>query len=221
MKPILTTALLLAAALSASCGDNETPPPQHAAYDGGVGTALPCVPNLDGKIESKELVPQVGIPATYLVSPAGKTRTVDVVGQTNAQGKLAWAFGADFADDQVARLSAQKIDGKWYAASFAAVANPVVVAIDLGGRTEGVYTQDEQGFFLHGIASVAPDVPEGKTLLVYTTPVMLYRFPLVAGAAWTSLGEVKNGTLRGLPFASKDTYDVKVDGTGELSVQFC
>ena len=40
MKPILTTALLLAAsALSASCGDNETPPPQHAAYDGGVGTA--------------------------------------------------------------------------------------------------------------------------------------------------------------------------------------
>ena len=47
---------------------------------------------------------------------------------------------------------------------------------------------------------------------------MLYRFPLVAGAAWTSIGEVKNGTLRGLPFASKDTYDVKVDGTGELGL---
>ena len=96
--------------------------------------------------------------------------------------------------------------------------NPFVVAIDLGGRTEGVYTQDEQGFFLHGVASVAPDVPEGKTLLVYTTPVMLYRFPLVAGAAWTSVGEVKNGTLRGLPFASKDTYEVKVDGAGELGL---
>ncbi len=219
MKPILTSPFLVAALVTcASCGDNETPPPQHAAYDGGVGTALPCVPNLDGKIESKELVPQVGIPATYLVSPAGKTRTVDVVGQTNAQGKLAWAFGADFADDQVARIVAQKIDGKWYAGNFAAVVNPVVVAIDLGGRTEGVYTQDEQGFFLHGVASVAPDAPEGKTLLVYTTPVMLYRFPLVAGAAWTSIGEVKNGTLRGLPFASKDTYEVKVDGTGELAL---
>lgn len=216
MKSILTSALLVCLC---ACGDNDTPPPQHAQYDGGAAqAALPCVPNLDGKIESRELVPQVGIPATYLVSPAGKTRNVDVVGQTNAAGKLAWGFSADFADDQIARIAAQTIEGKWYAPDFANVPNPVVVAIDLGGRTEGVYTQDEQGFFLHGVASVAPDVPEGKTLLVYTTPIMLYRFPLVAGATWTSVGEVKNGTLRGLPFASKDTYEVKVDGTGELGL---
>jgi hypothetical protein len=206
-------------ALCTSCGDNQTPPPQHAVYDGGATTtALPCVPNLDGKIESRELVPQVGIPATYLVSPFGKDRTVDVVGKTNAQGKLVWAFSADFADDQVARIAAQKIDGKWYASSFAAVSNPIVVASDVAGRTEGVYTQNDQGFFLHGIASVAPDVPEGKTLLVYTQPVMVYRFPLEPGAAWTSVGEVKNGMLRGLPFASRDTYEIKVDGAGELGL---
>jgi hypothetical protein len=218
MKLALTIAVL-SVALCTSCGDNETPPPQHAAYDGGATTtALPCVPNLDGKIESRELVPQVGIPATYLVSPAGKDRAVDVVGKVNPQGKLAWAFAADFADDQVARIAAQKIDGKWYAGSFAGVANPVVVASDVAGRTEGVYTQNDQGFFLHGIASVAPDVPEGKTLLVYTTPVMVYRFPLEPGAAWTSVGEVKNGTFRGLPFASKDTYEIKVDGAGELGL---
>ena len=47
---------------------------------------------------------------------------------------------------------------------------------------------------------------------------MLYRFPLQPGAAWTSIGEVKDGTLRGLPFASRDTYDVKVDGAGELDL---
>jgi hypothetical protein len=211
-------AILVASALAcASCSDNETPPPQHAAYDGGVGTALPCVPNLDGKIESRELVPQVGIPATYLVSPVGKERPVDVAGRTNAAGKLEWSFGVD---DQVARLSAQKLEGKWYAGSFAAVPNPIVVALDIGGRTEGVYTQDDRGFFLHGLASVAPDAPEGKTLLVYDAPVMLYRFPLEPGAGWTSVGTVKgaNQFLRGLPYAGRDTYDVKVDGAGQIGL---
>ncbi|MDB4937926.1 MAG: hypothetical protein JWP87_4898 [Labilithrix sp.] len=217
MKPTLATSLVLIV-LCSSCSENETLAPAHAAYDGGVVTALPCVPNLDGKIESRELVPQVGIPANYLVSPSGKERTVDIVGKTNAQGKLAWSFGVDFADDEVAKIEAQRIDGKWYAASFTGVANPVIVANDLAGRTEGVYTQTDQGFFLHGIASSLPDPPEGKTLLVYTQPVMLYRFPLEPGAAWTSAGEVKNGTLRGLPFASRDTYDVKVDGAGELGL---
>lgn len=219
MKPILPAALLLLAsvALCASCSDNQTPAPAHPAYDGGVVTALPCVPNLDGKIESRELVPQVGIPANYLVNPVDKTRTVDVVGQ-NIAGKLTWNYGVDYSDDQVAKIAAQKIDGKWYAGSFAGVANPVVVASDLAGRTEGVYTQDDTGFFLHGVASTDPSPPEGKTLLVYTAPVMLYRFPLQAGAAWTSVGEVKNGMVRGLPFASRDTYDVKVDGTGELDL---
>jgi len=220
MKPILPAALLLFAsvALCASCSDNETPAPVHPAYDGGVVTALPCVPNLDGKIESRELVPQIGIPANYLVNPSDKTRAVDVVGQ-NVAGKLTWNYGVDYADDQVAKIAAQAIDGKWYASSFAGIANPVVVAADLADRTEGVYTQDDQGFFLHGVASTEPSPPEGKTLLVYTAPVMLYRFPLQAGAAWTSIGEVKDGTLRGLPFASRDTFDVKVDGTGELDLR--
>jgi hypothetical protein len=202
----------------AGCGENETPPPQKAAYDGGVATALPCVPNLDGKIESRELVPQVGIPATYLVSPFGKDRPVDLLGQTNPQGKLVWQFGSDYVDDQIAKLAAQQITGKWYAASFAAVANPVIVSIDVGGRAEGVYTQDETGFYLHGVASSTENPPEGKTLEVYSQPIMLYRFPLESGAAWTSIAEVKNGILRGLPFASRDTYEVKVDGAGEIGL---
>lgn len=222
MKPILPTTVLLAAlaafaALAPACSDNETPAPTHPAYDGGVVAPLPCVPNLDGKIDSNELVPQVGIPASYLVNPSGKDRTVDIVGQ-NVNGKLTWNLAADYADDQVAKIQAQKIDGKWYASSFAGVQNPVVVANDLAGRTEGVYTKDDKGFFLHGIASTDPSPPEGKTLLVYTAPVMLYGFPLQAGGAWTSIGEVKDGTLRGLPFASRDTYDVKVDAVGELAL---
>ena len=217
MKSLTLTAALLLA-LASACSNNDTPPPQHALYDGGVGAALPCVPNLDGKIESRELVPQIGIPATYLVSPSGKERTVDLVGQTNPAGKQVFSFAADFADDQVAKVAAQQLKGKWYASSFAGLNSPVVVALDLGGRTEGVYTQDDTGFFLHGVASVTPDAAEGKTLLVYSAPIMLYRFPLESGAAWTSFGEVKNGTFRGLPYAGKDTYEVKVDGAGELNL---
>jgi len=222
MKPFIPTAVVLVAlaacaGLGPACSDNETPVPAHPAYDGGVVAPLPCEPNLDGKIDSNELVPQVGIPANYLTGPSGKERTVDVVGQ-DVGGKLTWNFGADYADDQIAKIQAQTIDGKWYAGSFAGVANPVVVPNDLAGLTEGVYTHDDQGFFLHGVASTNPAPPEGKTLLVYTTPVMLYRFPLQPGAAWTSVGEVKNGMLRGLPFASRDTYDVKVDGAGELDL---
>ena len=222
MKPFIPTAVVLVAlaacaGLGPACSDNETPVPAHPAYDGGVVAPLPCEPNLDGKIDSNELVPQVGIPANYLTGPSGKERTVDVVGQ-DVGGKLTWNFGADYADDQIAKIQAGSIDGKWYASSFAGVANPVVVPNDLAGLTEGVYTHDDQGFFLHGVASTNPAPPEGKTLLVYTTPVMLYRFPLEPGAAWTSVGEVKNGMLRGLPFASRDTYDVKVDGAGELDL---
>jgi hypothetical protein len=219
MNLLLRSLLVVSSvAACAGCGQNETPPPQKAAYDGGVVSALPCVPNLDGKIDARELVPQVGIPATYLVSPSGKDRPVDLVGQTSAQGKLTWAFSSDFADDQAAKVTAQGLAGKWYAASFAAVANPVVVPLDVAGRVEGVYTQDDTGFFLHGVASSVEAPPEGKTLEIYSQPVMLYRFPLEPGATWTSTAEIRNGTLRGLPFASKDTYEVKVDGAGELDL---
>jgi hypothetical protein len=213
----LAALLASLACCAAACGDNETPPPAHADYQAGAVTPLPCLPNLDGKIDANELVPAFGVTATYLVSPAGKERTVDVAGRANADGKLEWpGFAFDYADDGALRVAASTLAGKWYGASFAGLTGAFVTPIDAAGRTEGVYTHTNEGFFLHGVASTTPDAPEGKTLLVYTTPVMLYRFPLEPGAAWTSTGEVKNGTFRGLPYAGRDTYDVKVDGAGIL-----
>lgn len=206
----------LALVLVAACSDNETPPPLHAAYADAPPEALPCVPNLDGKIDAHELAPQLGIPATYLVSPPGKERTIDLAGGMR-DGKIVWALGIDFADDLVARVAAATLEGKWYAGSFAGVKEAFVAPLDMGARTEGVYTHDDRGFFLHGIASAVADGPE-KTLLVYTTPVAIYQFPLAPGVTYTSIGEVKNGTFRGLPYAGRDTYEVKVDATGELDL---
>jgi hypothetical protein len=199
----------------AACGDNETPPPPKGPYVAAQPEPLPCVPNLDGKIEARELAPQIGIPATYLVSPAGKERTVDLVG-AEREGKKFWALGVDFADDQAARISAQKLEGKWYASEFAGIPNAIVTPIDSGGLTEGIYTHDEKSFSLHGVVS-AEDGPN-KTLLKYGTPIALYQFPLAPGVEYSTTGEVKNGTFRGLPYAGRDTYEVKIDAAGEVTL---
>jgi hypothetical protein len=220
LRTLAVAAALASAGLSAclvGCGDNRTPPPTRAAYEAGAPEALPCVPNLDGKIEASELTPQIGIPATYLVSPSGKERTVDVAGAPNAQGQLAWSLGVDFADDLALTVRASTVEGKWYAASFPQP-GAFVAPFDAGGRVEGVYLHSPERLALLGLASVAPDVPEGRTLLVYGTPVELYRFPLAPGAEWTSVGEVRDATLRGLPYAGRDTYEVKVDGAGQLAL---
>ena len=213
---LLTVPIALVA--SVGCSDNETPPPGKPPYVGTEPAALPCVPNLDGKIEAGELVPQVGIPATYLVSPAGKERTVDLAGHPDATGKTVWDLGVDYADDQVAHVEAQALAGKWYAPSFSAVTNAFVAPIDAADRTEGVYTNDDHGIYLHGIASTTENPPEGKTLLVYGTPIVVYQFPLAPGASWSTTSEVKDATLRGLPYAGRDTYEMKVDAAGQLGL---
>lgn len=204
--------------LPLSCSENETPFPEKSPYQAVAPSALPCVPNLDGKIEASELSPQLGIPAGYLVSPAGKEREVDLAGRQNDQGKLVWQLSVDYADDQVAKITASELDGKWYAPAFKFVQNAFVTPIDLGGLTEGVYTHDETGLYLHGVASREENPAEGKTLLVYSTPIALYKFPIEPGAAWSTTSDVEDGTLRGLPFASRDTYEIKVDGAGELGL---
>ncbi len=202
---------------TAACGDNQTPPPSHGQYQAGAVQPLPCLPNLDGQIDANELAPVLGVTATYLVSPAGKERMVDVAGVVDKDGKLTFpAFAVDYADDGAVGLAASALGGKWYAASFPGLTDPFVTPIDVADRTEGVYTHDATGFYLHGVASSTENPAEGKTLLVYTSPVKLYEFPLRPGAAWTSTGEVKNGTFRGLPYAGRDTYDVKVDAAGTL-----
>lgn len=214
----LASALLAVTALHvAACEDNQTPPPEHGAYEGGSSAPLACVPNLDGKIESRELSPSVGVFATYLVSPAGKERAVDLAGAPSAGGKLVWSFAVDYADDAVLRVAAAKLRGRWYEGSFPGLPDAIVVPMDAAGTTEGVYTHDASAFLLHGIASTDPDAAD-KTLYRYTTPVTIYRFPLEPGAEWKSTAEVRDGTFRGLPYAGRDTYEVKVDGAGQLEL---
>jgi hypothetical protein len=197
-----------------ACGENETHP-LNDAYDAGVPAPLACVPNLDGKIDSNEIQPAIGIPLSYLVSPAGTTRQVDVAGTVDSNGHTVWDFSIDYANDQVATIQAQPLAGKWYAGSFPAD-GAFVVAQDAGDRLEGVIVYDTAGYHLLGLASTDPAPPEGQTLYVYDAPIDIFRFPLAPGLSYTSSGNVKNATLRGLPYAGQDSYAISVDAAGEL-----
>jgi hypothetical protein len=177
---------------------------------------LECIPNLDGVIEAKELQTTIGVPVTYLVNPAGSTRPVNVVGEVNPQGRRVWNFAVDSADDRVAKLQASAPATKWWASFFPAA--QFTTPLDLGGRIDGVYANDGANLLLLGYASSAEHPPEGRTLVIYSQPVAIFRFPLQVPKAWVSVAEVRNATVRGLPFAGRDTYTVKVDAAGVIEL---
>jgi hypothetical protein len=207
----------LAFLLVLGCGDNRTPQPTHQPYEAGGLPQLSCLPNLDGQIDANELEPAIGNPVNYLVSPAGATRTVDLAGSVNGQGQQTWDFGSDYADDQVATITATTVDGKWYAASFPGAT--FVAPFDAGDTVEAVYAYNSTAISLLGLASHDPTGPGGETLLVYAPPVELYKFPLSVGVTYSSSGNITNGMLRGLPYAGTDTYDVSVDASGQLTLE--
>jgi hypothetical protein len=209
MRPLLVPVFALV--LVAACEPNQTHPDDHAAYDAGTPGQLQCVPNLDGQIVGAELQAALGVPVKYLVSPLGKTRMVDVAGTTDPSGHLVWDWGTDYADDQVAQIAASALTGKWYASSFPN--GQFAAPFDAGDTVEAVYSQDDAGLYLQGLASTKP-TPE--TLLVYDQPVVLYKLPLTVGSTWTSTGVVKNGTLMGNPWVEQDTYVGADDATGQL-----
>jgi hypothetical protein len=198
----------------AACEDNKTHPPDTDPYEAGTLAPLSCVPNLDGVIDSSELQPALGVAAKYLVNPAGTTRMVDVAGSTDASGHLVWDWGASYGDDRVASIEASALQAKWYASSFPN--GQFATAFDAGDTLEAVYAQDDTGLYLQGLASTEENPPEGETLWVYAAPVQLYAFPLKPGTTWTSSGTIRQGMVRGVPYAATDTYQGTDDATGQL-----
>lgn len=212
MARLLSLALL--SLLAPACSDNKTEPPSYSEYQGAEPTPLSCVPNLDGRIDANEAQPAIGAQVSYLVSPADVERSVDLVGVDLGGGRFRWDFATDFADDQLAKVAPTGVSGKWYQAAFPPDA--FVTPFDAAGSVENVLRHDEQALWLLGVASREEAPAEGKTLLVYDAPVELLRFPIEPGGSYVSAGTIKNGTLRGLPYAGKDTYEVSADGVGEV-----
>jgi hypothetical protein len=204
---------LAAAAVTIGCGDNLTPPGLQP-YQTAADTPLVCVPNLDGRIEASEIQAAIGIPVRYRVSPAGAQRAINLEGTVNAQGGRVWDFSAPASDDQQAEIAASDVIGKWYAGSFPQ--GQFVTPFDAGGTLEAIYSQTSDALLLHGLASTRQDDPAGVTLFVYDTPITVLQFPIELGKTWISAGQVRNGMLRGLPYAGRDTYENEVAASGEV-----
>jgi hypothetical protein len=199
-----------------SCGDNLTVPKQHDPYEGGTQQPLSCWPNLDGQIDSAELAPTLNTPVSYLVSPYGQNRDIDVAGGVNINGQRTWDWSVEIASDQELKLQASAVEGKWYASAFPS--GEFTTPQDASHTLDAVYRHDDEGLWLLGIASVDEAPPEGKTLMVYTDPVALYRFPIKPGDEWVSVGKVEGGMFKGLQYVSIDKYEVKIDAVGTMKL---
>ncbi len=212
-----TLTWLMALAALAACEDNRTFVEALPPAEGELPALADCMPNLDGVIDAIEMTPTIGVSASYRVTPAGSTLLVDLVGEVDGNGGRRWDWSSSFVGEQALQLQAVALDAQWYAGSFEDhEGNLFVTPMDVGGGIEGVYAHREDALYLLGMASAQEQPATGQTLLVYDPPVALLRFPLTVGDAWISVGEVSHATFAGLPYASKDTYEILVTRAGML-----
>lgn len=202
----------------AACGENLTLPPDRDPASDPPVAPLECLPNLDAKIERDELAPAIGTAISYVVSPPGTSRNVDLAG-SEGEGGIEWDFSTDYADDQALSVTPSTLTGKWYAASFQDGA--FVTPFNREGSLESIGLTSDGGLLLLGIASRDEAPEEGQTLLVYDPPITVLKFPVEVGQSFVSAGEITNGVALGLPYAGRDTYEVDVDAMGSVDlIQF-
>ena len=193
------------------------PGPNPILADGGdlqrTADALACQPNNDGIIALSELAFAPGLAASYRVNPPGTLVDVDVAG-TLVDGKLQWDF-TSVASSSVVTIPVEAVtSGLWYAKHFPTAS--FAVGSDASGETLQIFRLEGSSLLLLGIASRRPD----WTLLVYDQPVTSLRFPLEVGAVVSSKASANNGKLNGLPVATEDTYEVRVDAVGNVRLPF-
>ncbi len=203
----------IATLILVGCDGNGTLPPDREPYEGEAEVPLDCIPNLDGIIEADEIPLVLDTEVTYLVSPPGELREVDSRGTADAE-RTVWDWSIDRADDQLARVTAVSITDRWYADRFPPEA--FIAPFDDGGSTETISLRDDDGLYVLGVASREPDPPSGRTLLVYDEPILIVRFPIEPGDAYSNSANVQDAVFSGIPYAARDTYDVEVSALGEM-----
>lgn len=199
------------AALTTAC-----PGPNPPLLDGGgdlqrLGDALSCRGNNDGAIDLSELNFKVGLEASYRVNPPGTLVDVDVDGKL-VGATTEWDFSA--VDGTLLTLKVEPATGAWYSKHFPSAS--YAIAGDVAGNTLQLFRQESDRLLLLGLASRKAD----QTLMVYDTPILSFRFPLKVGDSHTSTSTVTDGKLNGLPIATEDSYEVKIDRLGSVRLPY-
>ena len=184
----------------AACSTNATPQPEPVPV-------LPnCVPNRDGAITADELPIALGATISYYAG----------TGRSLLQTGTDWDLSAELPDDAVVAVGPVALHDQWYAASFPAGQ----FVVDAGGSLDGIYHQDAQALWLDGTASQQEMPAAGKTLIVYSPPIAVLRFPVTTGDAFTTTVTLVNATINGLPFQGTDELEVDVAGEGKLHLPY-
>jgi hypothetical protein len=205
IRPICLVSL--AVGLTA-CGPNLTPQPMPTPV-------LPdCTPDNDGTIPAADLPIALGVTLDFFTTPSDTTRDVD---QAGTGSDNVWDFDGDTSDPIVA-VGPVALEDQWYASMFPS--SQFVVAATYGSNgLDGIYHQDDQALWLDGTASHDQAPPAGNTLIVYSDPVAVLRFPVTVGDAYSTTATMTSPTtIDGLPFIGTDTYEVDVPGSGQLVV---
>lgn len=206
-----TSCLVVTAVLGMACAACAPgPAPEDPLY---LPVARPeCSPNQDGRIDADELPFVVGATARVRV---GLDREVDVAGAAGRGSARVWDLSRpDPADEPVGLLTLEDMAGQWFSDSFASadVAGP----LQPGNALLGPLALDDNGVSLLGSASSEAAPAEGRTLLVYDTPVRLYPLPLEVGTQAETVARVLGGELLGVPVAFEDTTTVSVSAHGRV-----
>lgn len=186
----------------AACGVNQTPQPAPTP------TLPDCVPNRDGMITAAELPIALGATLAYYDTT---NTTYDPTLQSGV-----WDLSNEPKDPTFVHLGPVALDTQWYAAMFP---NGAFVT-DAGGGIDGIYHQDDRALWLDGTASHDEMPAAGKTLVVYSAPVAVLRFPITSGDMFTTTAALAGATIDGLPFNGTDTYTVSVASSGRLDVPY-
>ena len=175
-----------------------------------------CVENNDGTIDASEMPVALGASPSYVANEPGTLASVDVDGVADDDGGRLWDF-TDGPGDAKAVLFVKAPGGYWFAAHFpdATFVSPLSVQ---DPSILAAYLATSEGVWLLGIASSVEAPPQGQTLLVYDTPVPLFRFPLHVGATYQATSTFANARLMGVPQAGTEQYTITVDAQGTLKL---
>jgi hypothetical protein len=117
------------------------------------------------------------------------------------------------------------VTGAWYESSFPDGGYVAELGLDNGVMLSGVFAATADALYLQGI--VSPTGPSTTNLtstkLTYSPWVKVMKFPLTAGASWSTTATVSgtyDGVLIGLTVLQSEQYDATVDRVGTMKTPY-